>query len=148
MSTENISKKSGKLIISNFWANDPHDIYESDIGWLESDFKGACSDDPERVFRYYIETVGFNMAFYYIDDGCFYSIFTEELPIEVKRNREIDPDWDGKYLIRSIIGAADTHVPGEVIYRTDDVTTLWGELKIDGKPIGEVLERSVILTLD
>ena len=145
---KNKYKKSGKLVIPNFWPNEPHDIYESDLGWIESDRIGACSDDPERIFRYYIEIVGFNIAFYYIDDGCFYSIFTEELPIEVKRNTEKNPDWDGKYLFRSIMYAGDTHVPGEVIYSTDDATTIWSELKIGGKPIGEVLERSVIMTLD
>ena len=148
MNTENNKfKKSGKLIISNFWANDPHDLYESDIGWLESDLKGACSDDPERVFRYYIEIVGFNMAFYYIDDGCFYNIFTEQLPVNVYRMLP-DPDWDGGYVIYSAIGAGESHYDGEVIYTTNDVTSIWGELKIGGKPIGEVLERSVILTLD
>ena len=150
MNTIKINKRkvSGELVLTNFCNHEPFDIYESDLGWSESDFMDAGSDDPERIFRYYVEIVGFNMAFYYVDDGCFYSIFTEQLPIEVKRKNVPDPDWDGKYLILSRVGGADTCGPGEVIYSTDDATTLWSELKIGGKPIGEVLERSVIMTLD
>ena len=148
MSIENKFKKSGKLLVTDFWTFEPHDIYESDLGWSDCDFRDAESDDPERVFRYYIEIVGFNMAFYYVDDGCFYSIFTEQRPIEVKRKNRPDPDWNGKYLTKKLIGSVDTCGPGEVIYSTDDATTLWCELKIGGKPIGEVLERSVIMTLD
>ena len=144
----NKRKVSGEVVLANFCNHEPYDIYESDLGWSDYDFRDAGSDDPERVFRYYIETIGFNMAFYYIDDGCFYSIFTEQLPIEVKRKNVPDPKWDGKYKILSMIGGADTCGPGEVIYTTNDAATIWGELKIGGKPIGEVLERSVIMTLD
>ena len=142
MSTEN------KIIVPNFWDYvEPCDIYECDLGWDDIAAKDAHSDDPEHIFRYYIETVGFNLTFYYIDDGCFYNIFTEQLPINVYRMLP-DPDWDGEYVIYSAIGAGESHYEGELIYTTNDATTLWGELKIDGKPIGEVLERSVIMTLD
>ena len=137
-----------KIIVPNFWDYvEPHDIYESDLGWDKLAAEDAHSDDPELIFRYYIETVGFNLTFYYVDDGCFYNIFTEQLPINVHRMLP-DPDWDGKYVVYSAIGAGESHYDGEVIFSTDDATTLWSELKIGGKPIGEVLERSVIMTLD
>ncbi|MCQ2053237.1 MAG: hypothetical protein MJZ03_04820 [archaeon] len=37
---------------------------------------------------------------------------------------------------------------GDVIAFFDDPTKIWDELKINGVPIGEVLEKSLILALD
>ena len=140
--------KDDKIVVRNFWRNiEPHDIYESNLWWDKWGPLDAQTDDPELIFRYYIETVGFNLTFYYVDDGCFYEIFTERLPVNVYRMLP-NPDWDGRYIIDSAIGAGESHVEGELIYSTPDASTLWSELKIRGKSIGEVLERSVILTLD
>ena len=143
---QGMSDKSG-IIIPNFYRLEPHELETSDVGWTKSDMSGATTDDPEMLFRYYIDITGFNMAFYYIDDGCFYNIFTEQLPVTVHRMRP-NPNWDGKYVIDSVIGGGSTHATGEVIYSTDDATKIWNELRIGGKSIGEVLKRSVILTLD
>lgn len=140
-------KENDKIIIPNFSETEPHDLFESELGWGDGAADDAHSDDPEAIFRYYIDIVGFNIAFYYVDDGCFYSIFTEEIPINVIRKFK-DPNWDGKFIIDSVIGAVDTYAPGDIIYSTDDASKIWNELKIGGKSIGEVLERSVIMTFD
>ena len=141
------TKENDRVILRNFTETEPHELYESELGWWKSASADAQSDDPEAIFRYYIDMVGLNIAFYYIDDGCFYSIFTEEIPINVIRKLK-DPAWDGRFIIDSAIGAVDTDAAGEVIYSTDDASKIWNELRIGGKSIGEVLKRSVILTLD
>ena len=114
---------SSEVIIPNFYSFEPHELKASDLGWTKSDIFGAMTDDPEMLFRFYVDITGFNMAFYYVDDGCFYNIFTEQLPVDVHRLLP-DPNWDGRYLIDSVIGKADTHASGEVIYSTDDASTI------------------------
>lgn len=141
------AKDSSEVVVRNFYRHEPHELRVSDLGWTRSDILGAMTDDPEMIFRHYIDITGFNMAFYYLDDGCFYNIFTERLPVDVRRMLP-HPDWDGKYVIDSVVGGASTHASGEVIYSTDDASKIWDELRIGGKPIGEVLKRSVILALD
>lgn len=140
-------EESDKIVVKNFWNIKNRDVRLSELGWQERDFLDAGSDDPETIFRYYIDQVGFNMEFYYVDDGCFYVIFTERLPIKVYRKLK-NENWDGKYVCDSAIGAIETHHGGEEIFCTRDVTKIWTDLKIRGKSIGEVLERSFILTLD
>ena len=142
-----MKSKDDRIIVANFWRTLPHELTESQLGWTQSDKFGVMSDDPETIFREYVDTMGLNMVFYYVDDGCFYEIFTEQLPVNVYR-RTLDPTWDGRYMILSVIGGPSSHYGGELIYSTPDASTLWNELKIRGKSIGEVLERSVILTLD
>lgn len=134
------------VVIPNFFRVEPHELYASNIGWNESDISDARSDDPEQIFRYYIEVVGYNMSFYYLDDGCFYCIVTELFPLMVQR-RYKNSDWDGKYIIDSAIGSTSTHEGGEVIYTTEDPTRVWNELMINDMSIGEVLKRSVVLGL-
>lgn len=140
-------RKYGEILVEDFWWKPPFALYESELGWAAMAEGDVPSDNPETIFRYYVDTVGLNVAFFYVDDGCFYSIFTEQLPIEVRRKPK-DPAWDGVHLIDSVVGGVDTCGPGEVIYATNDASSLWNELRIGGKAIGEVLARSVILTLD
>lgn len=143
-----MKKNKGEILIKDFWHRiEPRDVYVGDLGWQESDVLSVGSDNPERIFRYYIEEVGYNMEFYYTKDGNFYVIFTEELPILVKRKLK-DPNWDGRFLIESVLDYCSTHGEGEVIYSTDDASVIYDELKIDGVGIGDVLAESVIINKD
>ena len=137
------------VVMRNFWRHlDDHNLYESDLGWDDGAVADAMSDDPERIFRYYIDSMGLNMAFYYLEDGEFYNIFNEVLPIEVRR-RPKNRFWDGQFVIESSEDTCNTHSKkGELIYSTMDEKKIWDELRIGGKSIGEVLKRSVILELN
>lgn len=44
--------------------------------------------------------------------------------------------------------SGDTHVDGEVIFSCRDPKELWDGVRIGGKPLGEVLSRSYIITLN
>ncbi len=126
-------------------------LREKDLGLqIENLIQDARSDDPETIFRYYVETVGLNILFFWIKDRNFYTIETELDPIEVRRIFN-NPDWDGEreYMKANINGyGPSTSSPGELLATFKEPSDIWGQLKIDGVCIGEVLKRSVILDLD
>ena len=125
-----------------------HAIYESDLGWNERNKADARFTESSKIFYYYMVEVGFNLSFYYVDDGCFYVIETEKEPdIEVRRIFK-DPNWDGKYLLHSVVGAGATNADGEILYVIQRREDIWDTVKINGKSLEEVLSRSVILEMD
>lgn len=143
-----------KVLIENFWnvgdASGDKTLREDELGWPQSLKEDAQSDYPERVFRYVIEEVGFNLVFYWIKDHNFYVIETEKDPIEVRRLYP-NPNWDGKceFLKVGTLGeGASSCSAGEILAKFDDETQLWDELKINNVPIGNVLEESLIVTWD
>ena len=143
-----------KVLIEDFWnvgdASGDKTLREDELGWPQSLKEDAQSDYPERVFRYVIEEVGFNLVFYWIKDRNFYVIETEKDPIEVRRLYP-NPNWDGKceFLKVGTLGeGASSCSAGEILAKFDDETQLWDELKINNVPIGNVLEESLIVTWD
>ncbi len=129
-----------KEVIIDNWAEHRPIIYAEDLGWNEDDIRNAMSEDPEQIFNSYWKHA-FSIIFYYVDDGNFYELFMESEPHKFWRIPKID-DWDGKYIARQILW--ENHVEGEVLMEFDDDTDLWQTLKINSKPIGEVLKRSII----
>ena len=87
--------------------------------------------------------VGLNLAFYYIDNDTFYGIHSEEFPILVK---ELPRDRTEPYIGWQCDG--DTHDEGKVLYSFDKAEDIWDNVRIDGKPLEEVLERSYIIGLN
>lgn len=146
---ENEKQNKGKVIVEKFLKEyKEHAIYESDLGWNERNAADAGFTESSKIFYYYIVEVGFNLSFYYVDDGNFYTIETELEPdIEVRRIDK-DPNWDGEYLLHSVIGAGSTNAPGEILYIIHRREDIWDTVKINGKLLEEVLSRSVILEMD
>ena len=145
---------SSKVLIENFWnvgdANGDKTLREDELGWPQSLKEDAQSDYSERIFRYVIEEVGFNLVFYWIKDRNFYVIETEKTPIEVRKLYP-NPQWDGKceFLKVGLLGeGASSCSEGEVLATFEDEALIWDELKINDVPIGDVLEQSKIVTWD
>lgn len=141
-----------KILITNFFRvghNGDKTIRESDLGWGETIALDAQSDDPETIFRYVVEIVGLNILFYWLEDRQWYTIETEKDPIEVRRIYQ-NPNWDGKCEMdkSGLDGTLNTCSAGEVLETFEDPTMVWDKLKINGVPIGKVLENSVITDLD
>lgn len=130
-----------KIAIENFYGEGEH-VYVDQLGWQPEERKEARSSVSKEIFEYEIVRVGLNMSFYYLDNDTFYGIHTERLPIEFKilpRDREepfIGWQCDG-----------DTHDDGTVLYSFNNADEIWDTVKIDGKTLEEVLERSLILDL-
>lgn len=141
-----------KILIKNFWrvGNDgDRSLYEDDLGWPESCCKAARSDYSEYEFRYWVEDVGLNILFYWVEDGNFYSIETEKFPVEVRRIN-LNPNWDGECELTkagSDLGPT-TASNGEILQTFEDPTEIWSNLTIDGISLEKVLERSVIIEMD
>lgn len=141
-----------RIIKKHFWNvgyNGDVTLKESDLGWSKSLQQDSQSDHPETIFRYVVEIVGFNILFYWIKDENFYVIETEKDPIEV-RKLYLNPDWDGElelFKATSNFGP-NTASPGLILATYDNPVEIWDNLKINGVPIGEVLEESCIVELD
>lgn len=141
------------VIIERFFNVGVHgniSLAEEDLGWQENLILDAQTDDPEAIFRYYVEIVGLNILFYWVEDRNFYTIETELDPIEVRRIYN-NPNWDGdrEYNKADINGnGPHTSSAGEIIATFDNPTRIWDELRINGVRIGDVLKRSAILDID
>lgn len=141
-----------KILIKNFWRVGNYgdrNLYEDDLGWSDSCRKAARSDFSEYVFRYWVEDVGLNILFYWLEDRNFYTIQTEKVPVEVRRIG-LNPNWDGECELTkagSDVGPT-TASDGEIIKTFDDQTEIWSNLTINGVSLEKVLERSVIIEMD
>lgn len=145
-------EKIRHIIINNFWNvgfNGDKSVAKEELGWSDAIKEDAKSDNPETIFRYVVEIVGFNILFYWIKDGNWYTIETEKDPIEVRKIFP-NPKWDGKceYLKAGLEGYPQTSSQGELLATFNEPIQIWKGLKICGFPIGEILENSVIATLD
>lgn len=141
-----------KKLIENFWnvgVNGDRDVWEDELGWPQVLKDDAKSDYSETIFRYVVEIGGFNLLFYWLDDGRFYAIETEKTPIEVRRIF-LNPKWDGKSIFSRFGTGRGPHSSsaGEVLATFDDPTMIWDNLSINDVPIGRVIERSVIIEWD
>jgi len=132
-----------KVIMDNWMEFHPV-ITETDLGWSEECVRDAMSEDPKEIFDYFWRNF-FSIIFYYVDDGNFYELFMESDPHKFWRIPKLET-WDGKFIGRQIMW--ENHHEGEVLSEFTDDTDLWNTLKIDGKPIGEVLKRSYIAEID
>ena len=132
-----------KVVLENFYGDGKH-LYEDGLGWWPQSKEDAHSLVSRDIFEYEIVKVGFNLAFYYIDNDTCYGLHTEALPVEFKilpRDRtEEFICWQCDF---------DTHDDGDVLYSFDGRSMkIWDTVRIDGKGLGEVLDRSVIMTLN
>lgn len=136
-------EKITKVVIDNWMESHPV-ITTEELGWSEECILDAMSEDPKEIFDFFCRNF-FSIIFYFIDDGNFYELFFESDPHKFWRIPK-QKNWDGEFVGRQI--RWENHEEGEVLFEFDDDTDLWNELKIDGKSIGEVLERSYIAEID
>lgn len=130
-----------KIALRDFYGIGKH-VYEDELGWRLEMKKEAGSVVSRDIFFSQVVEVGLNLAFYYIDNDTFYGIHRERFPIECKilpRDRsELFLGWQCR---------ADTHDDGEVVASFDNEYDIWDGLRIDGKPLEEVLRRSYVMGL-
>lgn len=133
------SKVNRRVIISEFFGP-AEDLYEDQLGWDEYWKHESRSIVPSKIFQDTIVERGFNMSFYYVDNDTCYGIHREIEPVEIKilpRNRE------RPYIYWQL--EPDTHKDCEVLLSFDNPKDIYNGVKINGKSLEEVLERSYIL---
>lgn len=143
---------NGDVIIPDFWkvgSDGDRSLKRGELGWPQQLIGEAQSDYPEKIFRHIVEVVGFNLLLFWTRDQNFYSIETEKDPIEVRR-LDLNPEWDGKcmFLKAGSGNGPSTSSPGKVLATYDNPMLIWDDLKIEGIPIGQVIEESLIVTWD
>lgn len=131
-----------KIAVENFYGDGKH-IYVDELGWRLEERREARSSVSKEIFFFEVVEVGLNLSFYYIDNDTFYGIHSEELPIEVK---ELPRDRTEPFIGWQCEG--DTHDDGIVLYSFDKPEDIWDNVRIDGKTLEEVLERSYIIGLN
>ncbi len=130
-----------KIAIVNFYGEGKH-IYEDQLGWQPEERKEARSSVSKEIFDFEVVQVGLNMSFYYLDNDTFYGIHSECTPIEFK---ELPRDRSERFIGWQCEG--DTHDDGKVLYSFDNAEDIWDTVRIEGKTLEEVIERSYIMGL-
>ena len=134
--------RNRRVVIPNFYGEGEH-IYEDMLGWDEENKKEARSLVSKEIYDFYVTDAGLKLGFYYLDDDTFYGINREVWPYKVSilpRDRSV------KYLGYQC--EVDVHDDGEVIASFEDEHDIWDSLRIHGKTLEEVLERSYIIALN
>ncbi len=132
-----------KIAIKDFYGKGQH-VYEDEMGFDQQHKSEARSLVAREVFRYHVEEVGFNLAFYYPHTDTFYAIFKDVWPVRVKtlprdRRRSDFIGWQCD---------CDPHDEDQLIATFDDISEVWDGLKIDGKDFEEVIMNSYIVALN
>ena len=135
-------KKERKIVLPDFYREGRH-VYEDELGWREDMKKEARSMVSKEIYDFFVTRAGLKLGFYYLDDDTFYGINREVWPYKVSilpRDRSV------KYLGYQC--EVDVHDDGEVIASFEDEHDIWDNLRIHGKTLEEVLERSYIIALN
>ena len=131
-------------IIARNWCSTSPIVRRSDLGWHDSDYEDAETHNPKGVFDFYWKHC-FSMVFYYPLENNFYELFMEGEPFKFWRVNKKN-DWNGEWICEQI--SWNEHEEGEVLFTFDDDTDLWKLIKINGKPIGDVLAESLIVEIN
>lgn len=151
----------GKVLRKNFWSDyeaefiggkdaPDYKLYEGQLGFDKNTaFWLACDFDQKEIFQLLVGFLGYNLIFYWVDDGNMYSIFSEIFPGEVRclpvKNHKRGIPIEDKY------DPLDQHDDGNVVAtfyrdrRNKKHNLVSDTLQIKGVPIMEVIKRSVII---
>lgn len=114
------------------------------LGWQPENRREAKSSVSQKIFDFYVEECHFNIIFYYVKDGNFYGIHSEDCPTPIFRFKK----ETAQYPIYKIENQ-DTHDynSGEILYMIPCNQKIWDVVRIDGKSLEEVLQDSYIVNI-
>lgn len=133
-----------KILIPNFFGiNEP--LYANQLGWSPMHRKETKTSVSRKIFEIYVEDWGRNIVFYYLGDGNFYGIHSENCPTPVFRFKK---DMS-EPIIYQQLGTGDTHNydEGEILYLIPCDQKIWDVVKIDGRSLEDVLQNSYIVNI-
>lgn len=130
------------LIPDFFGKGEPLMAYQ--LGWDIGNRIEAKSSVSKKIFEYYVEDLGRNLIFYYLEDGNFYGIHAESCPTPVFRFNKDDSE---EVVIDQLKGDTHDFEDGEIICWVDSEHNIWDEVRIDGKSLEQVLQRSYIVNI-
>jgi hypothetical protein len=136
-----VQKKDHTVVVPNFFG-EGENLEVHQLGWQLDDKLEAKSSVSKKIFNNYIADMGLNMVFYYVDDNHWYGIHNEMCPFPFFR---FIPKESMIYPHDQM--PCDTHTYGknDILQWFDCGSSAWDEIKINGKSLEEVLQRSYIL---
>lgn len=132
-----------KIAIEDFYGPGKH-VYTDELGFRFEMRDEARSYIPCEIFRYFVEDVHMQLAFYHIGTDAFYAINILEDPMVLKklvRNAESVPHIG--YQCDS-----DVDADGEVLLEFEEINKIWDECTINGESLENVLANSYITFLN
>lgn len=139
----NLPKRDHSVVVANFFGEGKN-LETWQLGWQPDNRMETKSSVSKNIFKTYVEIGHFNMIFYYVGDGNFYGIHSENCPIPVFRFKKEPSEY-----IDDQIDGQDTHnyMDGEILYMIPCDESVWDTVKIDGKSLEEVLQNSYIVNI-
>lgn len=138
------SPRDHTVVVPEFFGKGKHlEVWQ--LGWQPENRREVKSSVSKKIFNTYVNECHFNIIFYYVKDGNFYGIHAEECPTPVFRfKKEV-----GQYIYDQL-GDQDTHdySDGEILYNVPCDQKIWDVVRIDGKPLEEVLQDSYIVNIN
>jgi hypothetical protein len=137
-------KRDHTVIVHDFFG-EGQNLEAYQLGWNLDSKLEAKSCVSKKIFDFYIEEMGMNMIFYYVEDGNFYGIHTEICPTPFFRFKK----FPCKYTNDALEGQ-DTHdyQDGEILYWVEENQKIWDVVKINGKSLEEVIQNSYIVVIN
>lgn len=137
------TKRDHTIVVKNFFG-EGQNLEMWQLGWdLDSKIEAKTSV-TRKIFDYFIEDLGRNMIFYYVKNGNFYGIHAETCPTPVFMFKK---DKSERYPINQIDGDTHDYHSGEILYLVPCDESVWDTVRIDGKPLEEVLQNSYIVNI-
>lgn len=135
--------RNHSVVVPDFFGpNHPLEAWQ--LGWQPENRRETKSSVSKKIFNTYVVECHFNIIFYYVKDGNFYGIHAEICPTPVFRFKKEPGEC-----IYDELGYQDTHdyKDGEILYCFNNYSEIWQVVKINGKPLEEVLEDSFIVNI-
>lgn len=136
-------KRDHTVVIKDFFGKEQNlEAYQ--LGWDLDTKVEAKSSVSRKIFEYFVEELQRNLIFYYVKDGNFYGIHSENCPTPVFIFKK---DESEDYIFDQLVGDTHDYDKGEILYMVPCDEKIWDVVKIDGKPLEEVLQDSYIVNI-
>lgn len=139
----NQPKRDHTVVVPDFFGEGQNlEVWQ--LGW-DIEFKiEAKTSVSRKLFEYYVEEHRRNLIFYYVKDGNFYGIHSENCPTPVFVFKK---DESGEYPIDQLDGDTHDYAEGKILYEVPCNQKIWDIVRIDGKSLEEVLQDSYIVNI-
>lgn len=139
----NQPKRDHSVVVNDFFGEGQNlEVWQ--LGWDIDAKIEAKTSVSRKLFEYYVEEQRRNLIFYYVKDGNFYGIHSEDCPTPVFIFKK---DQSEKYPIDQLVGDTHDYAEGEILYNIPCDQKVWDAVKIDGKSLEEVLQDSYIVNI-
>lgn len=135
--------KEPEVLIHNFFGED-QPLLSNQLGWTVDQKRNAKTSVSRKVFEYFVEELQRNLIFFYVKDGNFYGIHSENCPTPVFIFKK---DTSEKYLFDQLEGDTHNYDEGEILYMIPCDEKIWDVVKIEGRSLEEVLQDSYIVNI-